>query len=217
MSIDLQGLPPDAVEILEQQPVYKGFFQLLKIKLRHRKFGGGWSKPFVRELFDKTEAASAVVYDPVLDQVGLVDQFRIGALKSPHGPWTLESVAGMVEDGESPADMMRRELEEEAGLQAKQVLPITSFYPTPGSCNEYTHVYCAICDLAGAGGVFGVEGENEDILFKAYPAAEVFDAMLQSRLNNAATLIGLLWLQRERPQLRAAWPNWAGADTGGSP
>jgi ADP-ribose pyrophosphatase len=216
MSIDLPGLPPDAVEILEQESAYRGFFQVLKLKLRHRKFGGGWSRPFVRELFDKSEAASAVVYDPVLDRVGLVDQFRVGALKSPHGPWTLECVAGMVEEGESPADMMLRELEEEAGLQAKQLLPITNFYPTPGSCNEFTHVYCAICDLAGAGGVFGVEGENEDILFKTYPVEEVFNAMLHSRLNNAATLIGLLWLRQQRPQLRAAWPTWEGS-AGGPP
>lgn len=196
------------VEVLEQQPLYKGFFQLLKVRLRHRLFNGGWSREFSRELFAKAEAASAVVYDPVLDQIGLVDQFRVGTLDSPYGPWTLESVAGMVEEGESPADMMLRELVEEAGLQAKELLPITAFYPTPGSCNEYTHLFCAICDLTEAGGVFGVDGENEDILFKAYPAEEVFNAMLQSRMNNAATLIGLQWLQLNRTQLRARWPNW---------
>lgn len=216
MTIDLGGLPADAVEVEGEETVYRGFFQLLKVKLRHRRFGGGWSRLFVRELFDKSEAASAVVYDPVLDRVGLVDQFRVGALKSAHGPWTLECVAGMVEEGEHPEAMMLRELEEEAGLQAKALLPVTAFYPTPGSCNEYIHVYCAICDLAGAGGVFGVEHENEDILFKTYPVEEVFNAMLHSRLNNAATLIGLLWLQRQRPQLRAAWPTWEG-DAGGTP
>lgn len=197
------------VEVLEQKPIYSGFFQLLKVKLRHRLFNGGWSREFSRELFAKSEAASAVVYDPVLDQIGLVDQFRIGTLDSPYGPWTLESVAGMVEEGESPADMMLRELVEEAGLHAKELLPVTAFYPTPGSCNEYTHLFCAVCDLTEAGGVFGVDGENEDILFKAYPAEEVFNAMLQSRMNNAATLIGLQWLQLNRPQLRANWPAWS--------
>ncbi|MCR6652851.1 MAG: hypothetical protein NVV73_15805 [Cellvibrionaceae bacterium] len=104
--------------------------------------------------------------------------------------------------------MMLRELVEEAGLQAKELLPVTAFYPTPGSCNEYTYLFCAICDLTAAGGIFGVDGENEDILFKAYPAEEVFDAMLQSRMNNAATLIGLQWLQLNRNQLRARWPAW---------
>lgn len=208
MTFDASELNSEAVELLEQKPIYDGFFQLLKIKLRHRKFAGGWTRSFERELFSKAEAASAVVYDPVLDQVGLVDQFRIGTLSSPYGPWTLESVAGMVEEGENPAEMIVRELAEEAGLVARDLLPITAFYPTPGSCNEYTHLYCAICDLAGAGGVFGVDGENEDILFKAYPAGEVFGAMLHSRMNNAATLIGLQWLQLQRPQLRAAWPSW---------
>lgn len=196
------------VEILKQEPLHSGFFTLLKVTLRHRLFNGGWSREFSRELFAKAEAASAVVYDPVLDQIGLVDQFRIGTLDSPYGPWTLESVAGMVEEGESPADMMLRELVEEAGLHAKELLPVSAFYPTPGSCNEYTHLFCAICDLTEAGGVFGVEGENEDILFKAYPAEEVFNAMLQSRMNNAATLIGLQWLQLNRPQLRDRWPAW---------
>lgn len=196
------------VEVLEEEPLYSGFFKLLRVKLRHRLFNGGWSREFNRELFAKAQAASAVVYDPVLDRIGLVDQFRIGTLDSPYGPWTLESVAGMVEEGESPADMMLRELVEEAGLQAKELLPVTAFYPTPGSCNEYTHLFCAICDLTEAGGIFGVDGENEDILFKAYPAEEVFDAMLQSRMNNAATLIGLQWLQLNRTQLRARWPVW---------
>lgn len=196
------------VEVLGEEPLYSGFFKLLRVRLRHRLFNGGWSREFSRELFAKAQAASAVVYDPVLDQIGLVDQFRIGTVDSPYGPWTLESVAGMVEEGESPADMMLRELVEEAGLQAKELLPVTAFYPTPGSCNEYTYLFCAICDLTAAGGIFGVDGENEDILFKAYPAEEVFDAMLQSRMNNAATLIGLQWLQLNRNQLRARWPAW---------
>jgi ADP-ribose pyrophosphatase len=209
MALDKQEFTRKDVEIVEEKPVHQGFFTLLKVRLRHRQFGGGWSREFERELFSKSEAASAVVYDPVLDLIGLVDQFRIGTLTSPYGPWTLESVAGMVEEGESPSEMIRRELVEEAGLEAQALLPITGFYPTPGSCNEFTHLFCAICDLSQAGGVFGVEGENEDILFKAYPAAEVFGAMLESRMNNAATLIGLQWLQLHRDSLRTQWPTWS--------
>ncbi|MCR6652852.1 MAG: hypothetical protein NVV73_15810 [Cellvibrionaceae bacterium] len=87
------------VEVLGEEPLYSGFFKLLRVRLRHRLFNGGWSREFSRELFAKAQAASAVVYDPVLDQIGLVDQFRIGTVDSPYGPWTLESVAGMVEEG----------------------------------------------------------------------------------------------------------------------
>ena len=179
------------------------------MRLRHRLFNGGWSGTIERELFSKAPAAAAVVYDPVLDSIGLVEQFRIGMLDAPSGAWSLEGVAGMVEHGESAQAMIARELEEEAGLKAKKLLPITCFYPTPGSCNEYTHLFCAICDLRGAGGVYGLDHEGEDILFTVYPATEVFDAMLQSnRMNNAATLIGLQWLERQRDSLRAQYPNW---------
>jgi ADP-ribose pyrophosphatase len=209
MSIETAQFGSDDVQIIEHQSVYKGFFELAKIRLRHRQYNGTWSREFQRELLVKPEAAAAVVYDPVLDLIGLVEQFRIGALTSSYGPWTLEGVAGMVEEGESPADMMLRELSEEAGIEAKVLLPITGFYPTPGGTDEYTHLFCALCDLSAAGGVFGVEGENEDILFRVYPAGQIFDAMLQNRTNNAATLIGLLWLQGQRSHLRHRWPAWS--------
>lgn len=194
------------VQIVKKQDIFAGFFRLAKVQLRHRLFSGGWSAPVERELFEKAEAAAAVIYDPVGDLIGLVEQFRVGMLNSPLGPWSLEGVAGMVEAGESPETLICRELQEEAGIRAYKLLPITAFYPTPGSCNEYVHLYCALCDLSGAGGCFGLADEGEDILFQVYSASEVFDAMLESRTNNAATLIGLQWLQIQRPQLRVDYP-----------
>lgn len=196
------------IEIAEQRPLFSGFFTLLKVSLRHRLFGGEWSPVVERELFSKAGAAAAMVYDPVLDKIGLVEQFRVGMLDAPQGPWSLEGVAGMLEPDETPEELIGRELVEEAGLEAKHLIPITGFYPTPGSCDEYTHLFCAICDLSQAGGVFGLAEEGEDILFNVYSASEVFDAMLQSRMNNATTLIGLQWLERQRDSLRAQYPNW---------
>lgn len=196
------------VDITEQKSLFSGFFTLLKIRLRHRLFSGEWSPPIERELFSKASAAAAIAYDPVMDKIGLVEQFRVGMLEAAHGPWSLEAVAGMLEPDETPEKLIARELVEEAGLEAKHLIPITGFYPTPGSCNEYTHLFCAICDLSQAGGVFGLVDEGEDILFNVYSAEEVFDAMLQSRMNNATTLIGLQWLERERDPLRAQYPNW---------
>lgn len=208
--MDLKRSPfdPSAVEVVQRETVFSGFFKLLKLQLRHRLFGGGWSPLIERELFYKSAAAAAVIYDPVNDLIGLVEQFRVGMLDSESGAWSLEGVAGMVEVGESPEALIRRELREEAGIDPVALRYIAGFYATPGSCNEYTHLYCAVCDLSGGGGLFGLEDEGEDIRFNVFPALQVFDAMLQSRANNGATLIGLQWLQLHRQSLRTQHSSW---------
>ena len=191
------------VKVLGRETGYKGFFKLVKVQLQHRLFKGGWSAPFERELFTKGPAACALLYDPQKDLIGLVEQFRVGALQSAQGPWTLECVAGLVEDGETPEVMARRELQEEAGITDAELIYITEYYPTPGSCDEYVYLYCALCELGDAEGDFGLAGESEDIRLHVYPAQEVFGAMLKGRTNNAATLLGLQWLQLNRESLRA--------------
>lgn len=194
-----------AVQTTGEEPVYNGFFRFVRRTLRHRLFRGGWGPEITREVLVKPAAAGAIPYDPWRDQIGLVEQFRPG-LMADACPWTLEGVAGMLDaKDEAPEAMIGRELWEEAGLKAEALLPVTRFYPLPGSCDELVHVYIAICDLSAGGGLFGLEHEGEDIRFSVVPADDVFAAMLTDRTNNATTLIGLMWLERERERIRAEY------------
>lgn len=193
------------IELVEDKVVYDGFFKMFAMRLKHRLFNGGWSSEISRELFHRGEAAAAVLYDPVLDQIGLVEQFRIGAIDSEYGPWCLEVVAGMRDKAESPEALIRREIVEEAGIDECELIHISSYYSTPGGCSEKIHLYCAVCDLKNAGGVHGLDDENEDIFLHVFAADEVFPVMLNERTNNAATLIGLQWLQLHRERLRATY------------
>lgn len=203
MSLRESCFGKEDVEIVEQKPVFEGFFRMLHYRIRHKLFAGGWSQTFSRELFQRGEAAGAVLYDPVLDRLGLVDQFRIGAIESEYGPWCLEVVAGSYEDGEPPDALIRREIEEEAGItELLGLLPITQYYSTPGACSERIHLYCALCDLSSAGGIHGLDYEHEDIRLDTFCPDEVFAQMYQSRVNNAATLIALQWLAMNREDLR---------------
>ena len=95
------------VQILDRTVCYQGFFRIERYRLRHRLFGGGWSRELVREVFERGHAAAILPYDPDLDRVVLVEQFRIGALDADEGPWTLEIVAGIVEEGETPGGRRR--------------------------------------------------------------------------------------------------------------
>lgn len=190
------------VEVEELETLYSGFLKMEKYTLRHASFEGA-SLKIARELYVANEAACAVLYDPRLDAIGLIEQFRIGSLGSEHGPWSLEGVAGMMDKDEAPDELVARELEEEAGLRPEKLIPITSYYSSPGCSAEKIHLFCAIVDLSKGGGLFGLPEEGEDIRLHVLPADKVFANMLHDRCNNAMTLMGLLWLQIHRESLCA--------------
>ena len=52
---------------------------------------------------------SCYPFDPVRDEVVLVEQIRIAAYDTSESPWLLEMVAGMIEAGETVEDVARRE------------------------------------------------------------------------------------------------------------
>jgi ADP-ribose pyrophosphatase len=192
------------VEIIRREELYKRFFRVEKIFLRHKLFSGDWGKEIGRELFVRGEAVAVVLYDPVRDLIAMVEQFRIGALDEANGPWCYEVVAGILEEGESPEDVARRELKEEANIEPYKLEYICNYLSSPGGCDEKLHLYCGLCDLSQAGGIYGLPEEGEDIRVHVFSADEVFAELLNGAFNNAAALICLQWLQINRSRLRAS-------------
>lgn len=190
------------VDIIRREEMYKRFFRVEKIFLRHKLFEGGWGKEIGRELFVRGEAVAVVLYDPLRDLIGMVEQFRVGALNEPNGPWCYEVVAGMLEEGESPEDVARRELLEEANVTPYAMEYICNYLSSPGGSDEKLHLFCGLCDLGSAGGVFGLPEEGEDIRVHILAAEDVFAELLNGAFNNAAALICLQWLQMNRNRLR---------------
>ncbi len=195
-------------EVLEREELYSGFFRAEKVRLRHRLFAGGWSNPMNREMLYRGPAVGVLLYDPVADRVALVEQFRVGALHEPAGPWCLEVVAGMVEAGETPEAVAHRELQEEAGVTGVVLEYIGNYLSSPGGCDEKLHMYCGIVDLKGVGGIHGLPEENEDIQVHLFSSEEVFAELYTGRCNNPAALITLQWLQLNRDRLRKQYPQW---------
>lgn len=195
----------DDVEILRREELYKRFFRVEKVFLRHKLFNGGWGREIGRELFIRGEAVAVVLYDPVNDLIGLVEQFRVGAMDEPNGPWCYEVVAGMLEAGETPEEVARRELIEEANVSPYAMEYICNYLSSPGGSDEKLHLYCGLCDLSQAGGIYGLPEEGEDIKMHVLAAEDVFAELLEGAFNNAAALICLQWLQINRPRLQAQY------------
>ncbi|MBE8718707.1 NUDIX domain-containing protein [Cellvibrio polysaccharolyticus] len=191
------------VEVENRESMYRGFLRIEKLTLRHRLFAGGWSRSFTREVVIRGAAVGVLLYDPENDLVGLVEQFRVGAL-AENSPWCLEVVAGMVETGETPEAVALRELVEEAGVENVALEFICQYFPSPGGTDERMHLFCAQCNLQNREGVFGLDDENEDIRFHVLPADQVMAALTGGQFNNAAVLICLLWLSLNRQRLQQA-------------
>lgn len=192
----------NGVEIIAEETVYDGFFKMKHLRLRHRLFAGGWSDEISRELYVRGDAVGVVLYDPDNDLIGLVEQFRVGALEESRGPWCLEVVAGIIDSDEGPEAVAIREVKEESDLEVGPLDYICNYLASPGGSNEKLHLFCGYCDLREAGGVHGLDAEGEDIKVHVLRADDVFERLYTGAFNNAATLISLQWLEQKRRQMR---------------
>ena len=193
------------VEVFEQTVCYQGFFRLERYRLRHRLFSGAWSCAMVREVFERGHAAAVLPYDPVRDQVVLVEQFRIGALRAPEGPWLLEIVAGIIDPGETPEEVVRREAVEESGCVLQDVVPICEYHVSPGGTTERIALFCGKVDALHIGGIHGLAEEEEDIRVLVVPTDEAIALLQTGKILSAAPIIALQWLLLNREPLRRRW------------
>lgn len=201
------------VEVLEHQAVYEGYFRLDRYRLRHRVYGGGWTGTMTREVFERGHAVAVIPYDPVRDQLVLIEQFRVGAFAAAQSdwfsddfsPWLLETVAGIIEQGETPEDVARRETTEETGCPVLELLDVCHILTSPGGSTESAQIYCARVDADEAGDFRGVAHEHEDIRVLVVSPAEMFAWLDAGRFINAATVVALQWFRANHDRVRTLW------------
>jgi ADP-ribose pyrophosphatase len=191
------------VEIIDRETVYQGFFRLEKYHLRHTLFQGGWSNDIVRELFRRGDCVAVLLYDPVRDEVVLIEQFRIGAILRKKQAWLMEIVAGAVEPGENAAQVAIREAEEEAGCKIQELRLIREFYTSPGGASEWLSLFYGRVDASHVGGIFGLDHEDEDIRVITVKFEQAYQMMEQGEVDSAIPIIALQWLYIHRQALRA--------------
>lgn len=195
----------DDVEILGQRTVFQGFFRINEYKMRHRLFAGGWSDVVTREMFERGHAVVVLPYDMNSDQLVLVEQIRLGAKDSRQSPWLLEAVAGMIGQDEDCEQVARREAAEEAGLTLGRLEPMLSYLSSPGGTTERIHLFLGELIAPVQPGIFGLPEEHEDIRVHLVSRSEAMQLLADGKIDNAATVIALQWLELHYPKIRTAW------------
>lgn len=195
---------PNDVDVQAKETLFKGFFKMVKYRFRHKLFAGGWSNVIEREMFERGHAAAMLPYDPVRDEVVLIEQVRVGALEHNH-PWQMEIVAGMIDRDESAEEVVRREAEEEAGISVNNIHAIVSYYPSAGGCSEKLDVFIGEVDASKASGIHGLDYEDEDIRVHVMSRSQAYDLVREGKIENGASIIALQWLELNHLQLKSQW------------
>lgn len=126
--------------------------------------------------------------------VVLLRQYRYAA-----GGEIWEVPAGKLEEGEPPSACARRELEEEAGLRARELRPLTTIYTTPGFTDERIHLFLALGLEPGETG----HETAEFIQPRELSLNEAVEMVRDGRLRDAKTVCALLHALSFDAELRA--------------
>lgn len=193
------------IKILQQEVLHEGFCRIVRYTIQQRRFTGDWTPPYTREFMIKPPVAAALPYDPVLDKVVLIEQFRVGALGKVDPPWLIEIVAGILDQQHETSllDLIHREMREETGLEILALLPMYNYMVSPGCTTEKVQLFCAKVDSTKAPKFCGLAAEQEDIQIHVISSEEAFKALRAGRINNGAAIIALQWLELNLKSVRA--------------
>ncbi|KAB8305757.1 MULTISPECIES: GDP-mannose pyrophosphatase NudK [Rahnella] len=154
----------------------------------------GERQPQSREVYDRGNGATILLYNRPKKTVLLINQFRMPTYVNgnPTG-MLLETCAGLLDD-DSPEDCIRKEAIEETGFAVGHVEKLFECYMSPGSVTEIVHFFAAEYDesqRANAGG--GVEDEDIDVL--EVPFTEALAMIKDGRIKDGKTIMLLQYAQ----------------------
>ncbi|ADO10395.1 Putative hydrolase yffH [Pantoea vagans C9-1] len=141
-----------------------------------------------REVYDRGNGATILLYNREKNSVVLTRQFRIATYVNGNDDGMLiEACAGLLDD-DSPEDCIRKEAIEETGYAVGEVEKLYACYMSPGGVTELIHFFAAEYNESlrdNAGG--GVEDESIDVLELRFPDALAMVA--EGRIRDGKTIM----------------------------
>lgn len=138
--------------------------------------------PARREIVEHSGGVAIVPLDGE-GNVYCVRQYRYAV-----GEHLLELPAGKLNDGEDPKQCAVRELSEETGFSAGEMISLGAIYPSPGYCKETLYMYLARELRPGRQHLD--EGEFLDV--EKYPLEKLVQLSLSGEIRDAKTVIAIL-------------------------
>jgi ADP-ribose pyrophosphatase len=179
-----QALPedqPHSIPVLSREKVYDGaIWDVVREKFELN------GSILTRDFVDHTGAVAVVAVNDA-QEVMLIRQYR-HAIRSIN--W--EIPAGLLDvPGEDPLVCGKRELAEEADLEADEWSFLLTLNTTPGGSNEFIHIYIAR-GLRPVEHDYVREGEEADLETRFVPLADAVQQILRGKITNQIAVTALL-------------------------
>jgi ADP-ribose pyrophosphatase len=168
------------MKVLSTRRIYEG--RILNVRIDELELANGNRATF--EIVEHNEGV-CIVAQPEPDSIVLVRQYRPAT-----GRTLLEVPAGKLETGEDAAVCARRELAEETGYRCAGVTKAWSFYPAPGFCSEFLHLFIASGLTAGT----PHPEQDEDISVEVKRVADAWAMIQNGEIIDAKTQIALAYV-----------------------
>ena len=153
------------IRIIESETLSDNWYILKKFTFDQQRRDGEWQRQ-TREVYDRGNGATILLYNRDRKTVILTRQFRFPVFINGHESDLIEAAAGLL-DNMDPESRIKAEAEEETGFKVTRVRKIFEAYMSPGSVTEKLYFYLAEYqpqDRTGAGGGIKSEGEDIDVL-----------------------------------------------------
>ena len=167
-----------AIEVLKDETLSKNWYHLRNVTFNYTG-SNGQTKTLKREVYDRGNGATILLYNREQRTVLLIRQFRMPTFVNDYPGYLIEAAAGLL-DNASAEERIRLEAEEETGYRVGHVEKIYAAFMSPGSVTERIHFFIGEYqpgDRVGAGGGLEEEGEDIEVLELGFEQAL---AMVQS-------------------------------------
>ena len=184
------------VSIEQKRYILEDVFKVDEAHLRYEKFNGEMSDVVRRISLERGDSVAILIFNLETNKFILVSQFRYPSYKKGDG-WLLETIAGIVDPGETPEEAARREVREETGLNITTMEHISTFYPSPGGSSERIYLYYS--EVSGEDANYNKTGglacESEDIESTEVSLEEALGKIKSGEIMDAKTVIGIYWAE----------------------
>ncbi|ECE0086798.1 GDP-mannose pyrophosphatase NudK [Salmonella enterica] len=147
-----------------------------------------------REVYDRGNGATILLYNSTKKTVVLVRQFRVATwVNGNQDGMLIETCAGLL-DNDEPEVCIRKEAIEETGYDVGEVRKIFELYMSPGGVTELIHFFIAEyhdSEHASIGG--GVEDEEIEVL--ELPFSRALEMVRSGEIRDGKTVLLLNYLQ----------------------
>jgi GDP-mannose pyrophosphatase NudK len=182
-----------SVQILQTEILSDNWYMLRKVTFEITK-SDGTTEIQNREVYDRGNGATILLYNKLQRSVVLTRQFRLPTFVNGNETGMLvETCAGLL-DLDKPEDCIKREVMEETGYHVGDVKKIFEAYMSPGSVTETLHFFLAEynkTDLLSSGG--GVEDEDIEVL--EMPFNEALSMIENGQIKDGKTIMLLQYAQ----------------------